>query len=66
MKNIKCLFGNHVYSDASLEVNVVDKKDGYLVCHVMNYCLHCGKPYEVFTCIPIPKWFCEKREEKRK
>ncbi len=62
MKNIKCLFGNHVYSDAAAEIYAVDKRDGYLICRVINYCLRCGKPYEDIIQTPIPKWFCKKEE----
>ena len=62
MKNIMCLFGKHVYSQASAEVNAVDERDGYLICRVRNCCLRCGKPYEDIICIPIPKWLCRKRE----
>lgn len=62
MKNIMCLFGNHFYSQASAEVNAVDERDGYLICHVRNCCLFCGKPYEDIICVPIPKWLCKKRD----
>lgn len=62
MKNIMCLLGNHVYSQASAEVNAVDERNGYLICRVRNCCLRCGKPYEDIICIPIPKWLCKKRE----
>lgn len=27
MKNILCLLGNHVYSDASAEINAVDERE---------------------------------------
>jgi len=53
MKNIMCLFGHHVYSQASAEVNVVDERDGHLVCRVRNCCLRCGKLYED---IPMPMY----------
>ena len=62
MKNIMCLLGNHIYSDASAEVNAVDERDGCLICRVRNFCLRCGKPYEDIVQIPIPKWLCKKRE----
>lgn len=62
MKNIKCCLHGHVYSDASLEVNVVDERDGHLICRVRNSCLRCGEPYEDIVQIPIPKWLCKKRE----
>jgi len=60
MKNIMCLFGHHVYSQASAEVNVVDERSGHLICRVRNSCLRCGEPYEDIVQIPIPKWLCKK------
>lgn len=62
MKNIMCLLGNHVYSDASAEIYAVDERDGHLIFRVRNCCLRCGKPYETIIKTPIPKWLCKKRE----
>ena len=56
MNNLKCLLGMHSYSNAYLEFNLVDKRDGHFIFRVRNSCIRCGKPYEDIISMPIPEW----------
>lgn len=64
MRNIKCLLGMHTYSDAFLELKVVDERSGHLICRVRNCCLNCGKTFEDIVSIPLPEWLSRKDEVK--
>lgn len=62
MKDIRCIFGDHAYSQASADVKAVDEMDGYLVCRVTNCCVRCGKAYENMFVIPLPSWLCVRED----
>lgn len=64
MKNIKCLLGMHSYSDAFLELKVVDERDGHLICRARNCCVNCGEAYEFIVSIPFPKWLSKRDKVK--
>lgn len=63
MKDIRCLFGCHIYSKA--ETKVVDERKGYLITRVNMCCLRCGKMYEDIVAIPFPEWLQRKEEEQQ-
>ena len=60
MKDIRCVFGCHIYSQA--ETKVVDERKGYLITRVNMCCLRCGKPYEDIIAIPFPEWLQRKED----
>lgn len=58
MKDIRCLFGCHIYSQS--EAKVVDEREGYLLARVNMFCTRCGKSYEDMIAIPFPEWLQRK------
>ena len=58
MKPVKCMLGMHSYSQASAEV--IDERNGYLICQVRNCCVNCGKAIEDIIPIPLPEWLSKK------
>lgn len=58
MKDIRCVFGFHIYSQS--EVKVVDERKGYLIARVSMCCSRCGKWREDVIAIPFPEWLQRK------
>lgn len=58
MKDIRCVFGCHIYNQA--ETKIVDERKGYLIMRVNMCCLRCGKQYEDIVPVPFPEWLQRK------
>lgn len=61
MKDIRCIFGRHIYSQA--ETKVVDERKGDLITRITMCCLRCGKMREDIIAIPFPEWLQRKENE---
>lgn len=60
MKDIRCVFGCHIYNQA--ETKIVAERKGYLIARVKMCCLRCGKSYEDIVAIPFPEWLQRKED----
>ena len=60
MKDIRCVFGCHIYNQA--ETKIVDERKGYLIARVKMCCLRCGKVQEDIVAIPFPEWLQRKED----
>jgi hypothetical protein len=63
MKDIRCVFGRHIYSQVETKTKVVDERKGYLITRVNMCCLRCGRSREDIIAIPFPDLL--QRKEKR-
>ena len=56
MKDIRCLFGKHVYAQNDVQLNVLEEQPEYLKCKVMMSCTRCEKTREDIIYIAMPPW----------